>query len=62
MKYGSWHPDAPLPISRGYSNVSVPTYFIHEALPEKSAGVAVVILPGVVIMMCGLILRGIILL
>ena len=46
VKYGSWHPDAPLPMSRGYSNVSVPTYFIHEALPEKNTGVAVVILPG----------------
>jgi acetyl esterase/lipase len=46
MQKGSWHPDAPLPISRAYSNVSTPTYFIYPAPPENNTGVAVVILPG----------------
>jgi acetyl esterase/lipase len=46
MQHGSWHPDAPLQISRAYSNVSTPTYFIYQAPPEINTGVAVVILPG----------------
>jgi acetyl esterase/lipase len=46
MKYGSWHPDAPLQISRAYSNVSTPTYYVYPASPENNTGVGVVILPG----------------
>lgn len=46
MKTGSWHPDAPLQISRGYSNVSIPTYHIFKPTSELNTGVAVVILPG----------------
>lgn len=46
LQYGTWHPAAPLQISRAYSNVSSPTYFIYQAPPENNTGVAVVILPG----------------
>jgi acetyl esterase/lipase len=46
MQTGSWHPDAPLQISRAYSNVSTPTYFVYPAPPEKNTGVGIVILPG----------------
>jgi acetyl esterase/lipase len=46
MKTGSWHPDAPLQISRAYSNVATPTYHVYPAPPEKNTGVGIVILPG----------------
>jgi acetyl esterase/lipase len=46
MKTGSWHPDAPLQISRAYANVSTPTYFVYQAPPEKNTGVGIVVLPG----------------
>jgi len=46
MQNGSWHPDAPIQISRAYSNVSTPTYFIYRAPPENNTGVGIVILPG----------------
>lgn len=46
MKTGEWHPDAPLQISRGYSNVATPTYYVYPAAPEKNTGVGIVILPG----------------
>ncbi|MBK1877805.1 alpha/beta hydrolase [Pelagicoccus mobilis] len=46
IKHGSWLPDARLQISRAYSNVSTPTYFLYQAPPEKNTGIGVVILPG----------------
>ncbi|MBK1876135.1 alpha/beta hydrolase [Pelagicoccus mobilis] len=46
IKYGSWLPDARLQISRAYSNVSTPSYYLYRASRENNTGVGVVILPG----------------